>query len=112
MLPFTIFAGPARRAALAAMLLMGGVLAGYLYFISLYLQDILGYNPLRAGLALVPATATVVATSIFLTRRLLPKLGVKRMLLLGLAAMGSAKRGSPRSPRAAATKSTCSPASC
>ena len=28
------------------------------------------------------------ATSIFLTRRLLPKLGVKRMLLLGLAAMG------------------------
>jgi hypothetical protein len=28
------------------------------------------------------------ATSIFLTRRLLPKLGVKRMLLLGLGAMG------------------------
>jgi hypothetical protein len=29
MLPFAIFADPARRAALAAMLLMGGVLAGY-----------------------------------------------------------------------------------
>ena len=88
MLPFTIFADPARRAALAAMLLMGGVLAGYLYFISLYLQDSLGFSALRAGLALVPATATVMATSIFLTRRLLPKLGVKRMLLLGLGAMG------------------------
>ena len=80
MLPFTIFADPARWAALAAMLLVGGVLAGYLYFISLYLQDILGYNPLRAGLALVPATATVMATSIFLTRRLLPRLGVKEAL--------------------------------
>ena len=43
---------------------------------------------LREGLALVPATATVMATSIFLTWRLLPKLGVKRMLLLGLGAMG------------------------
>ncbi|HLX49415.1 MAG TPA: MFS transporter [Streptosporangiaceae bacterium] len=88
MLPFAIFTDPARRAALAAMLLMGGVLAGYLYFISLYLQDSLGFSALKAGLALVPATATVMATSMFLTRRLLPKLGVKRMLLLGLAAMG------------------------
>jgi EmrB/QacA subfamily drug resistance transporter len=89
MLPLTVFADPARRAALAAMLLMGGVLAGYLYFISLYLQDSLGFSALTAGLALVPATATVMATSIFLTRRLLPKLGIKRMLLLGLAAIGA-----------------------
>jgi EmrB/QacA subfamily drug resistance transporter len=88
MLPSALFADPARRAALAAMLLMGGVLAGYLYFVSLYLQDILGFSALLAGLALVPATATVMATSMFLTRRLLPKLGVKRMLLLGLAAIG------------------------
>jgi EmrB/QacA subfamily drug resistance transporter len=88
MLPLTVFADPARRAALTAMLLMGGVLAGYLYFISLYLQDSLGFSALTAGLALVPATATVMATSIFLTRRLLPRLGVKRMLLLGLAAIG------------------------
>jgi EmrB/QacA subfamily drug resistance transporter len=87
MLPVTIFADPARRAALAAMVLMGGVLAGYLYFISLYLQGILGFSPLKAGLALVPATATVMATSMFLTRRLLARLGVKRMLLCGLAAM-------------------------
>src|SRR2546427_6437207 len=48
----------------------------------------LDFSPLRAGLALVPATATVMATSMFLTRRLLPKRVVKRMLLLGLAAMG------------------------
>ncbi|MDT4926530.1 MAG: hypothetical protein QOG01_4243 [Pseudonocardiales bacterium] len=88
MLPLVLFADPARRAALAAMLLMGGVLAGYLYFISLYLQNILGFSPLKAGLALVPATATVMATSMFLTRRLLSRLGVKRMLLLGLTAMG------------------------
>jgi EmrB/QacA subfamily drug resistance transporter len=87
-LPFAILADPTRRAALATMLLTGGVLAGYLYFISLYLQDSLGFSALRAGLALVPATATVMATSMFLTRRLLTRLGVKRMLLLGLAAIG------------------------
>jgi EmrB/QacA subfamily drug resistance transporter len=88
MLPFAIFADRARRAALAAMLLMGGVLAGYLYFVSLYLQYSQGFTALQAGLALVPATATVMGTSMFLTRRLLPRLGVKRMLLLGLAAIG------------------------
>ncbi|MFL6163532.1 MAG: MFS transporter [Jatrophihabitantaceae bacterium] len=88
MLPFALFADRVRRAALTAMLLMGGVLAGYLYFISLYLQTSLGFSPMKAGLALVPATATVMGTSTFLTRRLLPRLGFKRMLLLGLAAMG------------------------
>jgi EmrB/QacA subfamily drug resistance transporter len=88
MLPFAIFAEPRRRAALVAMVAMGGVLAGYLYFISLYLQQGLGYSPIKAGLALVPATATVMATSTFLTRRLLARLDVKRMLLLGLTSIG------------------------
>jgi hypothetical protein len=53
MLPFAIFADPARRAALAAMFLMGSALAGYLYLISPYLRDSLGFSALKAGLALV-----------------------------------------------------------
>ncbi len=40
------------------------------------------------GLALLPSTATVVLMSTFATRRLLDRLGVKRMLLLGLTAIG------------------------
>jgi EmrB/QacA subfamily drug resistance transporter len=85
MLPFRILAVPTRRAAVIAMLLMGGILAAYLYFISLYLQGIQGLSPLLAGLALVPATVTVVLTSTLLTRRLLARFGVKALLLVGLA---------------------------
>src|SRR3954452_24733944 len=39
-------------------------------------------------LALLPSTATIVLMSTFATRRLLGRLGVKSMLLLGLSAMG------------------------
>jgi hypothetical protein len=56
MLPFCIFALPTRRSAVAAMILIGAVLAGYVYFVSLYLQKVLGFSPLETGLSLVPST--------------------------------------------------------
>ena len=87
MLPLSIFSVPARRAAVAAMLLIGAVLAGYVYFISLYLQKVLGFSPVLTGLALVPSTLTVVTVSTLATRRLLARFSVKQVLLAGLVAM-------------------------
>jgi EmrB/QacA subfamily drug resistance transporter len=89
MLPLGIFASPARRAAVVAMLMMGAILAGYVYFISLYLQKVQGFSPVETGLALVPSTLTVVLTSTFGTRRLLARLDLKWVLLAGLAAMAA-----------------------
>jgi EmrB/QacA subfamily drug resistance transporter len=88
MLPVGIFDDRPRRAALAGVLVMGAVLAGYLYFISLYLQTVLHYSAVLTGVALVPATITVMVVSMLVVRRLLPRLGVKRMLLLGLLSLG------------------------
>ncbi len=87
MVPFSYFSQATHRASVGAMLLMGAVIAAYVYFISLYLQRVLGASALLTGFALIPATATVVLTTTFLTRRLLDHLGVKRLLLLGLAVM-------------------------
>jgi hypothetical protein len=89
MLPLSIFASAARRAAVAAMLLMGAILAGYVYFISLYLQRVLGFSPVETGLALLPSTLTVVLTSTLLTRRLLARLDLKWVLLAGLVCMAA-----------------------
>ena len=89
MLPLSIFAAPTRRAAVAAMLIIGAILAGYVYFVSLYLQQVLHFSPLQTGLALVPATVTVVLTSTLVTRRLLARFTIKAVLLAGLAAMGA-----------------------
>jgi hypothetical protein len=89
MLPLAIFSAPARRAAVVAMLMMGAILAGYVYFISLYLQKVQGFSPVETGLALVPSTLTVVVTSTFGTRRLLARLDLKWVLLAGLTCMAA-----------------------
>ncbi len=89
MLPLAILADPARRAAIAAMLLIGAILAGYVYFASLYLQKVLGFSPVATGLALIPSTATVVLVSTLGTRRLLARFSLKIVLLAGLACMGA-----------------------
>ena len=89
MLPLSILTEPARRAAIAAMLLIGAILAGYVYFAALYLQKVLGFSPVATGLALVPSTVTVVLVSTLGTRRLLARFSIKAVLLAGLACMGA-----------------------
>jgi MFS family permease len=84
MLPPSLLAVPARRAAVAAMLLIGAVLAGYVYFISLYLQKVHHFSPVLTGLGLLPATMTVVLMSTLVTRRLLTRFGARAVLLTGL----------------------------
>jgi EmrB/QacA subfamily drug resistance transporter len=87
MLPPSLLAAPARRAAVSAMLLIGAVLAGYVYFLSLYLQKVHHFSPVLTGLGLLPATMTVVLMSTLVTRRLLTRFGARRVLLAGLVIM-------------------------
>jgi EmrB/QacA subfamily drug resistance transporter len=89
MLPLAIFAVPARRGAVVAMIMIGAVLAGYVYFISLFLQHVLHFTALATGLALVPATVLIVLVSTFGTRRLLARLPLRTVLLAGLASMAA-----------------------
>jgi EmrB/QacA subfamily drug resistance transporter len=87
MIPPSLLAAPARRAAVAAMLLMGAILAGYVYFLSLYLQKVHHFSPVQTGLGLLPATLTVVLMSTLVTRRLLTRFGARPVLLGGLVIM-------------------------
>jgi EmrB/QacA subfamily drug resistance transporter len=88
MVPLGVLADPARRAALSMMLLLGAVVAGYVYITSLYLQDVLHLSPLDTGLALIPATGTVMITATVITRRALARFGVRTVLLVGLFFVG------------------------
>jgi MFS family permease len=88
MVPLEVLADPTRRVALIVMVLMGAVVAGYVYFTSLYLQKVLHFSALLTGLALIPATATVMVVSVLLTRRLLARFGTRALLLAGLVAVG------------------------
>ena len=43
----------------AALLLVGSAMFGMFYFASLYVQEVLGYSPLKAGLAFLPVTGGI-----------------------------------------------------
>lgn len=70
-------------------LLLGGALFALFFFLSLYLQNVLGYSPLRAGVAFLPLTAGIVVGSA-ISARAVNRLGVRPLLAAGplLAGVG------------------------
>jgi MFS family permease len=88
MIPLGVLADRARRVALGTVFAVACVVVGYVYFVTLYMQRVLGFSPLRAGLGLLPATLTVLATSTWLARRLAARFGARAVLAAGLASIG------------------------
>jgi EmrB/QacA subfamily drug resistance transporter len=82
-----------RTLAVADMvlLLVASGLFGMFFFASLYVQEILGYSPLKAGLAFLPVTAGIVIGA-GIAQQLFRRVGVLRLALAGvtLAAAGLA----------------------
>jgi EmrB/QacA subfamily drug resistance transporter len=71
-------------AALAVLLFFLGAF-GTLYYATQHLQFVLGYSPLATGVRLLPL-AGAVFTGAALTGQLTPRLGVKPVVLIGMAA--------------------------
>lgn len=73
----------------AAMFVSGSAMFCMWFFMTLYAQNVLGYSPLDAGLALVPSSLAVVVGS-KLAPRLMPVIGARAVAVLGtlLAAAG------------------------
>jgi EmrB/QacA subfamily drug resistance transporter len=65
------------------LLVMSGLFAMF-YFASIYVQEVLGYGPLKAGLAFLPFTVGIVIGA-GLAQQLIQRLGVRVVPLLGLA---------------------------
>jgi MFS family permease len=56
------------------------------FFVSLYLQQVLGYSPIRAGLAFLPMTLCIVAGSTIASRAVV-RVGARPLLLAGLVSL-------------------------
>ena len=80
----SIFRLRSLAAADVTLLLNSAAVFSTFFFVSLYLQQILGYRPLRAGLAFLPFSAGI-ATGAIVARRLVPRLGVRTVPLLGIS---------------------------
>lgn len=64
------------------LLLFGGITIAMWYFTSLFLQNVLGYSALRAGLGQTPAAVTFVVIARW-AATLLPRTGVRPLVLAG-----------------------------
>jgi MFS family permease len=65
------------------LLLVASGLFGMFFFASLYVQEILGYSPLRAGLAFLPVTAGI-AVGAGAAQQVIRRFGVRNVLLVGI----------------------------
>ncbi len=67
---------------LTRLLLVAGMF-GMFFFLTQFVQEILGFSPLAAGVAFLPMTLTVFAVS-RLAPRLMPRFGATRLMLAGM----------------------------
>lgn len=83
LMPLRIYASRTLSAANVVVLLLGAAVFGMWFFLSLYLQQVLGYSPLRAGLSFLPMTACIIVGST-LASRAVTRIGVKPLLVAGM----------------------------
>ena len=82
LMPLAIFRRPTLRAATAINLLIFSALSGMFYFLSLYLQQVLGYTAIEAGLLYLPLTFVLVACS-GLAGKLAGRIGLAPTIVTG-----------------------------
>ena len=108
LMPFSIFRLRTLRGANMAGLLVGMSLFSMFFFISLYLQQVLGYEPLKAGLAYLPLSVLIIISA-GVGSNLVTRVGFKPTLIdRACCSRPAACSGSARCRRpAAATSATC-----
>ena len=82
--PLRLFANRNRAGAYLNMLLLPATMFGMFFFLSQFVQDVLGFSPITAGLAFLPLTLAIFIAS-RLVPRLLPRFGPKPFLVGGAA---------------------------
>ena len=85
LLPLRLLASRTTGLGNLVQALMVAGLFGLQYLGVVYLEQLLGYDPLRAGLAFLPVPVVIAAVSLGASTRLIARLGERRVLLVGLA---------------------------
>jgi len=96
--PLRLFADVSRAGSFIARLLLIAGMFGVFFFLTQFLQKIMGFSPLRAGVAFLPMTVALFAVS-RVAPRLMPLLGAKPLMITGMvpaiASMAWLSRVSP-----------------
>jgi EmrB/QacA subfamily drug resistance transporter len=84
LVPFSIFRVRTITGANVVGLLVGASLFAMFYFISLYMQQVLGYSPIKAGLSYLPLAVSIIISA-GVASALVTKVGFKPILAAGMA---------------------------
>ena len=83
LMPFSIFRLRTLRGANIVGLLIGMSLFSMFFFISLYLQDVLGYSPIKTGISYLPLAVGIIVSA-GVASQLVTRFGFKPPLIAGL----------------------------
>ncbi len=83
LLPMRVLLERNRGGSYLSSLIVGAGLFAMFLFLGLYLQVILGYSPLRSGIAFLPFSLGIILSA-GIASQLLPKLGPKPLMIFGL----------------------------
>jgi EmrB/QacA subfamily drug resistance transporter len=84
LMPFSIFRLRTLVGANVAGLILGTVMFSMFLMLTLYMQQVLGYSPLRTGVAYLAVAGTAIVWSA-VAAKLVTRLGVKPVLVAGMA---------------------------
>ena len=82
-LPLHLLNSRRRSGAYIMMLLLGTAMFAVFFFLTIYVQTVWGYSPVKAGVAWVPFPIALIAINIFVARYLVTRVGVRPLLLAG-----------------------------
>jgi EmrB/QacA subfamily drug resistance transporter len=83
LVPFSIFRRSTITGANVAGILIGASLFSMFFFISLYMQQVLGYSPIHAGLSYLPLAVSIILSA-GIASSLVTRVGFKPILALGM----------------------------
>jgi len=89
MLDLSLFRSSTYVGANVSQLFSSMAMFGVSFFLSIYLQRVLGYSPVQSGLAFVPMTVLIVFMAPF-SGRLSDRIGSRRLMTVGMSLVGVA----------------------
>jgi EmrB/QacA subfamily drug resistance transporter len=97
LLPFRIFQNRTRAASFVAMMLMPAAMFSMFFYLSLYIQNVMDYSPLRAGFAFLPFSAGIIVAA-GLSSNLINRIDPRYLAGIGTLMAGVALFGFSRLP--------------
>ena len=86
-LPLSMMALPVRAASYATQFIAGSAQMGAIIYLTYYMQNHFGYSPFKSGLIFLPMVGALIITAISAGRIIVPRLGARGTLPLGLAVL-------------------------